>query len=537
MSEPIRAIVWAQWKTLLHSRTGGGVAGTTVSAILAVIWFGLWGAIAAGAGIFAAQPWSLEVLGHILPSALLMGLLLWQVAPVLLVSQGASLDLKKLLVYPVPQGRLFALDVLLRVTSAGELILMTTGVTVGLLLNSALRLKTAPLAMALFAAFNLLLAAGVRLWLERLLARKRLRELLVILLALSAALPQLLMATGLPAPLRRVGATIQPLWSAPLWPWSAASRAALGESTLPIWASLATWTVFAWAYGRWQFAWYLRLDQDAGRGYVPPSRPASLIERLYRLPSRLLPDPLAALVEKEIRSLARSPHFRLVFIMGFTFGIVLFVPALLKNSQSALSSHRLTLVSAYSVLLLGDVVLWNIFGFDRQAAAFYFLAPHRITWTLLAKNLAAALFVALEVAGVAAVWALMRLPLTLPMLSEAASVTFVLCLYLLGAGNLTSVAYPRAASPERATGASSSGRTRLLLLVAYPVLAIPVLLAFLAGYAFDSRLAFYLVLSIAAAAGVAFYLASLGSAASRCERLCEGFLGTLSQSTGPVSMG
>src|SRR6266851_4480334 len=40
----------------------------------------------------------------------------WQIIPVLSASMGAGLDMRKLLVYPAPHGRLFLVEVLLRLT-------------------------------------------------------------------------------------------------------------------------------------------------------------------------------------------------------------------------------------------------------------------------------------------------------------------------------------------------------------------------------------------------------------------------------------
>jgi ABC-2 type transport system permease protein len=195
------------------------------------------------------------------------------------------------------------------------------------------------------------------------------------------------------------------------------------------------------------------------------------------------------------------------------------------------------MVAAYSLLILGDVVFWNVFGFDRSAAQLYFLTPSPFSMALAGKNVAAAIFVLLEVTGVGVVWTLLRMPLNPDMLVEAYAVTIVLTLYLLGAGNLASVSYPRPVNPERSTGAASSGRARLLLLLAYPVIALPVLLAYGAEYAFRSRLAFYIVLAFAAALGAAFYWVALGSAAAKSQRCREQFTESLAQSEGPVSLG
>ena len=90
---------------------------------------------------------------------------------------------------------------------------------------------------------------------------------------------------------------------------------------------------------------------------------------MLRLPSRLLPDPIGILVEKEVRFLSRAPRFRLVFFMGFTFGLIIWLPLLLRGGQPAgfFGQNLLSLVSLYACLLLGEVLFWNSFGFDRQA--------------------------------------------------------------------------------------------------------------------------------------------------------------------------
>jgi ABC-2 type transport system permease protein len=144
------------------------------------------------------------------------------------------------------------------------------------------------------------------------------------------------------------------------------------------------------------------------------------------------------------------------------------------------------------------------------------------------------IFVLLEIAAIATVWKLLRMPVNFAGLQEAFAVTLILCLYLLAAGNLTSVCYPRPVSPDRSTGAASPARVRVLLLLAYPVLAIPVLMAYGARYAFRSQIAFYGLLMFAAMLGAVFYWVALETAVVRSARDKEKFLQTLSQSEGPI---
>jgi ABC-2 type transport system permease protein len=536
MTAQIRAILWAQRRALLHHLRRSGKAGSIVSGLILLGWYGGWVALSVLAGSLAAGPASEGYLETFLPRGLLMMALYWQAAPLLLASQGASLDLKKLLVYPIPPGQLFGLEVLLRVSTCGEMLLLVSGLAVGLVLNPAIQVKSAPAGLGIFVLFNLLLSAGLRYQLERWLSRRRLRELLVLLLVLAAALPQLLMIVHLPARLRGAAGVLWGSW----WPWSAAAGLALGRPPASAWAAVLLWTAAAWWYGRRQFRRGLGLETVAEQvGSRPPGSSGSKLDMLYGLPSRFLSDPLAGIVEKEIRSLVRSGRFRLVFVMGFTFGVLIFLPLMLRNRSSGgeAPSYALALLCGYALLLLGDVIFWNIFGMDRAAVQLYFLQPVSLLSVVAGKNLVAGIFVLLEITGIVIVWTLLRLPLSVGRIAEAYLAPAVLCVYMMAAGNLTSVYAPRAVSPERSTGAGSAAVVRVLLLLLMPALSVPVLLAYGARYAFGSQAAFYGVLALDALAGAAFYRFALEMAVSKAGERKEKLVAALSASEGPVRLG
>ena len=72
-----------------------------------------------------------------------------------------------------------------------------------------------------------------------------------------------------------------------------------------------------------------------------------------------------------ISSLTRSPRFRLVFLMGFTFGLVVWLPMALGRSgatNSFLGTNYLTVVSVYSLLLLSEVCFWNKRGYAAPSS-------------------------------------------------------------------------------------------------------------------------------------------------------------------------
>jgi hypothetical protein len=235
------------------------------------------------------------------------------------------------------------------------------------------------------------------------------------------------------------------------WPWMSTARVATDRFHAADLAAILAWTAGAAVFGWWQFQRGFAVDADEARATpAEASRFAAWTDRLYSLPSALLPDPLGGLVEKEIRFLSRAPRFRIVFLMGFSFGLLIWLPLAFRGGQESdgfFAQNYLTIVSAYALMLLGEVSFWNVFGFDRGAVLNYFVLPVRFSRVLIAKNITAAVFVFLEIGAIASVCFLLRMPVTLAKLAECYAVTAVMTLLLLAVGNLGSVYYPRAGEP------------------------------------------------------------------------------------------
>lgn len=533
----IAAILRAQ---LLSMRLGAR-RGAIFSLITGLIWYGFWcGAsvamysLARGAG---ATP-----LRRALPTGLLLLFAYWQVVPIVSASFGSALDMRKLLVYPVPHGKLFLVEVLLRLTTGAEMVLVAAGATAGLLRNAALGgWVAAPrilAAIATFLLFNLLLSSGLRSLIERLLSRRRIREALVILMLLAVTLPRLLFATGAgPKSLDGFGA----LTHAWVLPWVAVAGAMLGEAELRSLLVTAAWTLAAAWFGRTQFERNLRYDAVAAQAtpltQVPSAKP-SWSDRFFRLPSLILRDPLAVLVEKELRSLARTPRFRMVFVMGFSFGLMVWLPLALgrqADRNETIQQNFLVVVCVYALTLLGQVTYWNCFGFDRSAVQIYFAAPQRISVTLQAKNIASLIVVYAEVLVLTGLTWAVHIGVGFGKVLETLLVVAVCSLYMLAFGNMSSVHYPRPLTPERVSQGGASSRFQALVFILYPLALLPVFLAYLARYAFASQTAFVVVLGLAGALGGVLYWLALESAVETASKNRERILQDLSRGEGPIA--
>jgi ABC-2 type transport system permease protein len=529
------AILWAQWRTMLMVNRRAGVAWSTV---IGAIWYGFWLLASIGGARLIAGAESVGIVRAALPGALLVVFLYWQVVPVLMAATGASLELRKLKVYPIPVSQLFAIEVMLRVTAGIEMVLVLIGIAVGVAFNPTYP-AWAALAILPYLLFNLFLAAGVRDLLVRMLSRKRIREVVIFGMVMVSALPRLLFSRG-----SGTGRHFTEFFSGDSWlgwPWTATAVWLQGTRLADAALILSLWVVGAAVFGRWQFSRTLAFDAEAAAaGDTKPLRRESLLQRIYRFPSMVLADPLGALVEKDIRFLIRSPRFRLVFLMGFTFGLVVIPMSLGRGAgggHSVLGSHYLTAVSVYSLLLLSESCFWNSFGFDRAAAQIYFLAPVAFSRVLIGKNLSALFFIAIEISAITAVCAIAGMPLNPHNLAEAYSVAAVVTIFLLCAGNLMSIYQARAVNPTTQFRANAAGRVQAMLLVIYPIGFVPAGLAYLARWAFDTHadLAFFGVLAFDAVVGMVIYKLALDSAVAAAEERKEQMIAALSGGEGPIA--
>jgi ABC-2 type transport system permease protein len=536
----------------MRLRLGARRGGVIFSAITGLIFYGVFVLIAFGAVFFFEDPANAPNVFPVLSSVLALVMLYWQIAPVLSAGFGTALELRKLVIYPIPHRKLFTVEVLLRVTSCSEMLILIAGISTGLLRNPLLA-ATAHWGMsaliivcaaAIFTAMNLLLSAGVRHLLERLFLRTRLREVLVLLLVAVAVLPQLLVFFNV-----RKAALVRFVPAQLLWPWAAAARMMAGDKpALSAMLSLI-YLGIAYGFGRWQFERSIRYDAAS----VKPQRrksdvrriseektereslPTGLAERLFRFPSRFLPDPLAAMVEKELRTFARIPRFRLVYAMSGLFGIVLYLPAIRNpHPQSFFMRNALPVMALYGLMMLGPISYWNAFGFDRSAVQGYFSWPIQFRDVLIAKNITVALLLIPQMVLIELVGRAAHLPSSFWKFLETMAVMLIASLYWFSMGNICSVRMPRAMDPEKMN--QMANKMQALSIWSAPLLLLPIALAYWAREVFESEIVFGGVLSIAAIVGAVFYRVGLDSAVSAADRGRESMLMQLSPSEGPLSV-
>lgn len=530
MNPQARAILWAQWRSVRNLIPRSSKGGIAVTLFIGALWFGMWGIGAVAVGLLVQESRDPQALFKLLGPGLMLMSLYWQLFPLLMVNTGASLEMRKLRVYPIPRGDLFGLEVILRVSMALELLVVLAGGAVGYLLNPSLN-PWYVLALVPYVAFNLFLAAGTRELLTRLLGGRRFREVAFMLLFLVSALPQLLVMFGLPDPVKKF---LTQLVLFP-WPWTATAWLLCGDVWWLHFVSLALWVAVAYAFGRWQFERSLSFDEEAARaGGAEGVAATGWVERLFRLP-RLIPDPIGAMVEKEVRTLGRAPRFRVLFLMGFSFGLLVWLPMAGGKRAGVLEEHYLVVLFVYSLMLLSEVAVWNILGFDRSAAQLYWLSPVKPWQVLVAKNLATTLYAILEMVLITAVCLALRMPLDLLTVCQSFLVALLLLVMMISVGNVSSIYYPRAVDPNQNWKRAGGSRFHIVLVLVEPILLLPFLVAYWARWAWESDAVFYAVLAFTALLAALMYGVSMELATKAAGSDKERVLTALGRGEGPVA--
>lgn len=540
----IATLLRLQQRTVANSfRQHADKHGLFFSILFSSLWYGLWGAAAAVAA-FTPGMIGVEDVETALPGVLLFVMGYWQLSPLVTLSLGVSLDMRKLALYPTSVPTLFVVECLLRVWSGFEMILLLIGLWIGLLTGGTAHPELMSAAFALFVVFNVLFSAGVRNLIERIFQRRVLREIVLIGMVSLTVLPQMLAFSERARQMARLAITNQvdvPYW---LFPSGVAARVGLGQASVGDVLLLLAMTTAAAIFGYVLFGSSCRMTSASTAGeQAPPMRglrkDLTYMQRLARIPSRVFPDPIGALMEKEIKYLWRSPRFRLPFFMGFTFGVIAWVPIMLRVRGPVgewMQQSAVSFITLYALLLLGPVLFLNRFGFDRGATRFYFWMPIRFEELMLAKNLATAVYGYFEMAMVALICRLVGLPVGLAEVFEAFVVTTVALLYLMMVGNHMSVRFPVPSNPDRVSRAGAShGLRAAAQFLFFPLSLTPILFAFGYRYVWESPSGYFWMMLAAGVLGLMLYTATFLGAAGYGQRKRETLIGYLSMGEGPVA--
>jgi ABC-2 type transport system permease protein len=331
----------------------------------------------------------------------------WQVFPIFVAGFGANFEFKKLLRFPLSMRAFYLLGLGYGLADFAALssIAWIISMLAGALAARASVVPALLVVSALFVLLNVTIERLVGSWIEKIMAKRRTRELFFGLFILSMVslnfLSPMMQGYGRSAK-PRIFEIIPYLWWTPgSLTGNAVAGAAHGDlrGFLPGLAGLLVWIVitsgFLWSRLRAQY-----FGEELGESAAPKAvrRRALRGEDSSELPRFISPQ-VAAVVAKEFRYLTRNGFAFITFLLPPI--MVIFFSMQFAGKNSVLREHGLSAetffpaLMAYLILILLSPA-YNSFAFEGEGIQTYFMTPVRFRDVLLGKNLLLAALVVLE---------------------------------------------------------------------------------------------------------------------------------------------
>jgi ABC-2 type transport system permease protein len=467
----LRLIAGLRWRMFVNSlRTqkakfdlaarvlSGSSIGVGVLLLGLAMGIGAWAAFHQGRPfIFGAELWFVFVV--------------WQFLPIFVLGFGAQADLGILLRFPLSYPTFVLLTLAyglldpVGIAALYWLLMILAGVSIA----APGAFLWAILALAVFAAVNLILSRSVFAWLDRWLAQRRTREILGVVFFV------LIMSFQFIRPAaqhwgKRAFFTIQHLGPvARVFPpglaasaIEAARRGQNGPAMVALGGLAGLGLLLAWVLGVRLRAQYRGENLgEAPRPRSPSARPT--VREGWKLAG--LSPLIAALLEKDLRYFLRNTaqYFALAIpvILVFVFGL---------QSGGSHGFRAMPMVGgmfffpagvAYC-LFVTILPAYNSLGFDGPGVAMLFAAPIRFRDVLIAKNLLYTLLFAVEVAAVYVSVSLVRARPDPTIVAVTLAAALFAVPMNFAAGNLVSLHFPRQLHFGTMRRQKASGMTALI---------------------------------------------------------------------------
>jgi ABC-2 type transport system permease protein len=568
------ALADMRWEMFRNSlRTNQGVFELGARAVSYIIYALMGLGLSVGLGFGAYAMASSGKVAY-LPILFWVVFLIWQLLPVMLASFQEQFDLGILLRFPLGFTSYLLLYLIFGLVDMSTITggLCSLGLWIGITIARPELSALVALSLAVFAGFNVLLVRAIFAWIDRWLAQRRTREIvgaifLLLVLSLQLLNPALhqsrrsssMSRAERAADGRRLAAEAQP-WLARannvqrwLPPGLAAQAIALGgeSQTEPALDSLGLLGMYAIAAGvvlalrlRSEYAGEnlgeaptsskairTRAPAIEGRGNATASRSDATVSRAdshRHAGSALMSGPVAAVMEKELRSLLRS--LPLLYAVGAPLLLVLVFSGVFIRSGAPGHTFSLALPICLSYAQLGFTQLfYNNLGAEGTGIQLYFLSPTPMRTVMLAKNLFHSVLFALAALS-AGVLAVLRLgePDPAVLAASVAWLVFVLPCNL-AAGNIFSLTMAYRVNPGRLSRQRGSQANNLIsVLVQLGVIAIGAAVFGLCWALGNQWLAVPIFLVLAAAA-VVFWIRGLRNADALASRHKDELIATLAK--------
>jgi len=400
--------------------------------------------------------------------------LFWQVVPVFVAGFGASFEFRTLLRFPLSLSAFYVICLaygladFYAIASICWLLSMTLGATVA----KPGILPAMVLIVTVFVLFNVTLERLIGSWLEKLLSRRKTREIFLGLFVLS-----MISLNFLNPLLQRYGAEARPLVMRLLpyfvvFPPSLAGRAIAAISQLhPAGFLLASGGLLLYLLFFSAFLWRRFAAQYRGEELSETAAPDRVLVRTIAKTEQdadglgLLSPQVAAVVRKEFRYLTRN---------GFAYLTLLMPPLLVLVFSSQFAGRHPTVsgkavsaemffpgMMAYLILIL-MAPAYNSFAYEGRGIQTYFTAPLRFRDVFLGKNLVLVSILTLEIAlSMAMLTWRVGLPSVPRFVATIAAIVFTI-IGQLTVANWSSLSFPRKLEFGRMRGQRQSGMAVLV---------------------------------------------------------------------------
>ncbi len=440
--------------------------------LIGMVWVGILSAVLVIGLCFAFFAGTYEFLLKNRPqwiALLFWGLFLWwQVFPIFVAGFGATFEFKKLLRFPLSMGAFYLLGLGYGLADFGALssISWLLSMLAGALAARASVVPPLALVSVLFVLLNVTIERLVGSWLEKILARRKSREIFFGLFILS-----MVSLNFLSPAFQRWGDGRAPKFIQ-LWPylgWTPGSLAGqtvagaahgdirgilIGLAGLLVWIGITS--AFLWRRFRAQYF---------GEELSESGAPAAVKKKEQRrmatseLPRFISPQ-VAAVVVKEFRYVTRNGFSFITFLLPPI--MVFFFSMQFAGKNSTLKEHGLSpelffpALMAYLILILLSPA-YNSFAFEGKGVQTYFMVPMRFRDVLMGKNLLLAALVAVELSISIAVMVLRVGWPSAPIFVSTLSAVAFAVVGQLTIANWSSLSFPKKMEIGKMKGQRNSG--------------------------------------------------------------------------------
>lgn len=407
----------------------------------------------------------------------------WQAFPVFVAGFGAGFEFRNLLRFPLSLRAFYVISLAYGFSDFGAIasLCWLVAMILGAAISEPGLLPTLLIVGGLFVVMNVTLERTLGSWLERILARRKARELFFALFVLSLVSIQFISPM-----LQRYGRQAEP-WAHQLLPYlsvfppSLAGQAIAGaarHNSVDILRSeagvIAYFLLFSF------FLWLRLAAQYRGEELSETAAPARAAARSvsksagesYAL--RLLTPQVAAIVRKEFRYLTRNSFIFFLLIMPPAF-VLLFTTQLAGRHPTALK-HPLPTetffpgMMAYLLLIL-MAPAYNSFAYEGKGIQTYYTSPMSFREVFIGKNILHCAVVLFELAiSVAAFSYFVGLPSLPVLVATVAGLAFIIAGQFTIA-NWSSLSFPRKLNFGQIRGQRQSGMAALVAFATQILLA------------------------------------------------------------------